>query len=658
MKVTVFACVFVCSCWSQNNALVERVGTTGFLQLEAASFREVSPQRQALAYWLTQASIAINPIIYDQLSRFGLRQKRVLETIVAHPDGIDKAAFDKILTFTKLFWANRGNHHEITAQKIMPEFTFEALRDAGLAALRHGARGAYTEAAFLNEIDELKPSLFDPNFEPMTTAKSPRAGQDVIQASSNNFYSGVTVADLTNFAEHYPLNSRLVKINGRLEEQVYRAGTPDHKTPPGLYAQYLARANSYLEKAAQVAEPAQAQVIRDLIRYYQTGDPKDWIHFGIDWVQNNAPVDFANGFIEVYRDARGAKGTSQSFVTVTDNRVNAMMLKIADNAQYFEDHAPWKPEYKKQGVKPPLAKAVETLIETGDFHVTTVGDNLPNEDEIHAKYGSKSFLFTGSSRALSNAAGTSAVDEFAASREEAEIGKKYGTEAEDLLTALHEIVGHGSGKLSPKLTHDPAFFLKQYFSTLEEARADLMALYNVWDPKLKELGLISDQENVAKAMYYSSVRVAIMQLRRIPKGDTIEEDHERGRQLIVNYIKDKTNAIADSTREGKAYLVIKDFQGVRRGVGQLLAELMRIKAEGDYDAIKALIDKYGVHFDPALRDQVMARYKKLNIPTYWSGINPELKASFASNGKIAKVEISYPRDIVKQQLGYSAIYSK
>jgi dipeptidyl-peptidase III len=658
MKVTVFACVFVCSCWSQNNALVERVGTTGFLQLEAASFREVSPQRQALAYWLTQASIAINPIIYDQLSRFGLRQKRVLETIVAHPDGIDKAAFDKILTFTKLFWANRGNHHEITAQKIMPEFTFEALRDAGLAALRHGARGAYTEAAFLNEIDELKPSLFDPNFEPMTTAKSPRAGLDVIQASSNNFYSGVTVADLTNFAEHYPLNSRLVKINGRLEEQVYRAGTPDHKTPPGLYAQYLARANSYLEKAAQVAEPAQAQVIRDLIRYYQTGDPKDWIHFGIDWVQNNAPVDFANGFIEVYRDARGAKGTSQSFVTVTDNRVNAMMLKIADNAQYFEDHAPWKPEYKKQGVKPPLAKAVETLIETGDFHVTTVGDNLPNEDEIHAKYGSKSFLFTGSSRALSNAAGTSAVDEFAASREEAEIGKKYGTEAEDLLTALHEIVGHGSGKLSPKLTHDPAFYLKQYFSTLEEARADLMALYNVWDPKLKELGLISDQENVAKAMYYSSVRVAIMQLRRIPKGDTIEEDHERGRQLIVNYIKDKTNAIADSTREGKAYLVIKDFQGVRRGVGQLLAELMRIKAEGDYDAIKALIDKYGVHFDPALRDQVMARYKKLNIPTYWSGINPELKASFDSNGKIAKVEISYPRDIVKQQLSYSATYSK
>jgi dipeptidyl-peptidase III len=658
MKLVVFACAFACLGWAQqNNPLVERVGTTGFLQLEAASFRDLSPQQQALGYWLTQASIAINPIIYDQLSRFGLRQKRVLEMIAGHPDGVDKAAFEKILSFTKLFWANRGNHHEITAQKIMPDVTFEELRDAGLAALRHGARGTYTEAAFLKEIEELRPSLFDPNFEPMTTAKSPRGGLDVIQASSNNFYSGVTVADLTNFVERFPLNSRLVKANGRLEEQVYRAGTADGKIPAGLYSQYLSKANSHLEKAAQVADPAQAQVIRDLIRYYQSGDPKDWIHFGIDWVQNNAAVDFANGFIEVYRDARGAKGTSQSFVTVTDNRVNAMMLKIADNAQYFEDRAPWKPEYRKQGVKPPLAKAVETLIETGDFHVTTVGDNLPNEDEIHAKYGSKSFLFTGSSRALSGAAGTTSLDEFAASLEEAEIGKKYGTEAEDLLTALHEIIGHGSGKLSPKLTHDPAFYLKQYFSTLEEARADLMALYNVWDPKLKELGLISNQENVAKAMYYSSVRVAIMQLRRIPKGDTIEEDHERGRQLIVNYIKDKTSAIADSTREGKAYLVIKDFQEMRRGVGLLLAELMRIKAEGDYEAIKALIDKYGVHFDPVVRDQVMARYKKLNIPTYWSGINPELKASFDSKGKVTKVEISYPRDFVKQQLGYSAMYS-
>jgi dipeptidyl-peptidase-3 len=463
------------------------------------------------------------------------------------------------------------------------------------------------------------------------------------------------MADLKGFTEHYPLNSRLAKIDGRLVEQVYRAGTPDHRVPPGLYAEYLSKANFYLEQAAQVAEPAQAQVIRDLIRYYQTGDPKDWIHFGTDWVQNNVPVDFANGFIEVYRDARGAKGTSQSFVTTTDQRLNSLMLKIADNAQYFEDRAPWKPEYKKQGVKPPLAKAVESIIETGDFHVTTVGDNLPNEDEIHQKYGSKSFLFTGSSRALAHATGTGPLEEFAASKDEIEICKKYGDEAEDLLTGLHEIIGHGSGKLSPKITHDPAFYLKEYSSTLEEARADLMALWNVWDPKLRELGLISNPD-VAKAMYYASVRVAITQLRRIPKGDTIEEDHERGRQLIVNYVRDKTGAITEEKRNGKTYLVIRDFQKVRQGVGQLLAELMRIKAEGDYDAIKALIDKYGVHFDPAQRDEVMGRYKKLDIPTYWTGINPELTPAFDSKKKLTKVEISYPRDYVKQQLGYSRMY--
>ena len=657
MKLTAWICALVCLAFGETppGARVDRVGSTGFLQLEADSFRALTPRQQALAYWLTQASIAINPIIYDQLSRFGLRQKAILEMIVAHPEGVNRASFDKILAFTKLFWGNHGNHNETTAQKFLPDFTFDELKDAGLAAIHHGARGL-TEAAFLKDLEEFKQSFFDPNFEPMITAKSPRAGLDILQASANNFYFGVTLADLKGFTEHYPLNSRLAKINGKLVEQVYRAGTPDHSIAPGMYAEYLSKANSYLEKAAESAEPAQAQAIRDLIRYNQTGDPNDWIHFGIDWVQNNATVDFANGFIEVYRDARGAKGTSQSFVTVTDSRLNSMMQKITDNAQYFEDRAPWKPEYKKQGVKPPLAKAVETVIEAGDFHVTTVGDNLPNEDEIHQKYGTKSFIFTGSSRALTHGTGTGILEEFAGSKEEVELGKKYGDEAADLLVSLHEIIGHGSGKLGAKITRDPAFYLKEYSSTLEEARADLMALWNVWDPKLRELGLISSPD-VAKSMYYSSTTVALAQLRRIPKGDTIEEDHERGRQLIVNYIRDKTGAIAEEKRGGKTYLVIRDFQEMRQGVGLLLAELMRIKAEGDYAAIKALIDRYGVHFDTNLRDEVMARYKKLDIPTYWTGINPELTATFDSKKNVSKVTISYPRDYVKQQLGYSRMYA-
>ena len=641
-------CALTCAAFcEEHKTLVDRVGATGFIQLEAESFNGLTARQKELAYWLSEASIAINPIIYDQLSRFGLRQKRLLEAVIQQPPGVidrkgDPTVYEKILNYTKLFWANRGNHHEQTAQKFLPGVTFDELK-------------AFTPPAYRKDLDELRPSIFDPDFEPMMTAKNPPAGIDILTYSANNFYGGVSTADLKGFNERYPLNSRLAKVKGQLQEQVYRTGTPDGSIPPGLYAEYLAKANQYLEKAAGVAEPAQAEAIRKLIRFYQTGDPRDWLAFGILWVQNNATVDFDNGFIEVYRDVRGAKGTSQSFVTVTDLRLNSLMTKISDNAQYFEDRAPWLPQYRKQGVKPPLAKAVETLIETGDFHVNTTGDNLPNENEIHEKYGSKSFLFTGSSRAISDAVGFGVLREFAASPEEIAIGEKYGREANDLLTAMHEIIGHGSGKLNPKLTHEPAFYLKQYTSTLEEARADLVAMWNVFDPKLQAMGLVSSPE-VAKAMYYAQTRVALTQLQRNPKGSNLEEDHQRNRQLIVNYIMDKTGAMEQARRDGKTYLVVRDFEKMRQGVGMLLGELMRIKAEGDFDAIKALIDKYAVHFDPALRDEVLARYEKLDVPAYWCGINPQLSAKFSVDGAVTSVSIDYSRDFVKQQLEYSAMY--
>jgi len=621
-----------------ESPLVERVDTTAFIQIEAKSFSSLSPKQQALAYWLNQSSIAIEPIIYDQLSRFGLRQKSLLEAVVKSKDKVDPAIYGRVLDFTKLFWANKGNHNETTAQKFMPKFTADELK----RALEQAGR-----KDLVPEVDALAQSLFDVEFEPLITAKSPVAGKDIIQASANNFYFGVTLADLKNFTEHYPLNSRVMKENGKLVEQVYRAN--------GLYAQYLKKANESLAKAAAYAEPAQAKVISDLIRYYQTGEYKDWVQFGTDWVQDNEPVDFANGFIEVYRDARGAKGTSQSFVSIADQKVSSAIGRIAANAQYFEDRAPWDARYKKQGVKPPIANAVETTIETGDFHVTTIGDNLPNEDEIHAKYGSKSFLFFGSSHAITEAAGFGGIDEFAGSPEEAARDKKYDIEAEDLMTEMHEVIGHGSGKLSPKLTHGAGFYLKEYFSAMEEARADLMALWNVFDPKLKELGLISS-DDVGRVMYDNAARAMLVQLRRIPKGDTIEEDHERDRQLIGRYIMDKTGAIAMEDRNGKTYVFVKDYKKMREGVGMLLAELMRIKAEGDYEAIKALTDKYGVHFDPKLRDQVVERYKKLNMPTYYAGINADLTAQFDGAGKVTKVEVNYPRDYVKQQLSYSAMF--
>lgn len=651
-----------------GNILVERVGDTAFLQLHAPSFQALSPRQQALAYWLTQASIAIDPIFYDQMSAYGLQQKRMLEEIMAHPKGIDPAAMAKIAEFAKLFWANRGNHNDLTSQKFLPAFTYEQLERAALIAHQNGAfRTPYADlpplprpSDVLRELESLRASLFDPAFEPMITAKSPTGGKDTIQSSSNTFYRGVSLDDLKGFQDKYPLNSRVVKAaDGKLTEEVYRAGTPDGKVPPGLYATYLKKANECFEKARAYAEPAQADAIAHLIRYYQTGDYAEWVAFGTDWVQNDATVDFDNGFIEVYRDVRGAKGSSQSFVTITDQPVTITMKKLGANAAYFEEKAPWDAKYKLTSFKLPVVKAVETLAETGDFSVTTIGDNLPNENEIHEKYGSKNFLFMASKRALEEASGKTATAEFAANAAEVERTEKYGTEASDLLVAMHEVIGHGSGKLSPRVSAGAQSFLKEYFSTLEEGRADLMALWNVWDPKLKELGLISNQEEVAKAMYDAAAATALIQLRRIPHGDTIEEDHQRDRQLVAHYIADKVpGSIEQFTRDGKTYVRVVDYQKMRQGVGMLLAELMRIKAEGDYDAIKALIDKYGVHFDPAVRDQILARYQKLNLPTYFAGVNAHLTATFSKRGEIEKVEIHYLDDPVAQYLNYGGMYDQ
>jgi dipeptidyl-peptidase-3 len=652
---------------ASQTPVVERVGDTAFIQLQSPSFEGLDARQKALAYWLTQASIAIDPVIYDQLSAYGIREKRLFEEIMSHTAGIPAGALGKIREFSLLFWANRGNHNENTGLKFLPTFTFEEWKAAATTAQANGAfKTGYadlpplaTADALNRELDDLRAPLFDPKVEPITTAKTPPPGQDIIQASANTYYRGVTLADLKNFREAHPLNSRVVKAaDGTMKEEVYRAGTPDGSVPPGLYAVYLKKTIEYLEKARAVADPAQAAVIGDLIRFYQTGDPKDWLTFGGSWVRNDATVDFANGFIEVYRDARGAKGSSQSFVTVTDAKVSEAMRKLAQNAATFEKAAPWDPKYRKQDFQAPVVKAVEVLTETGDFHVTTIGDNLPNENEIHEKYGTKNFLFLGSSHALSAAGSTKTLEEFAATPEEVQRVSKYGEEAEDLLTAMHEVIGHGSGKLSDRIKGGAQPYLKEYYSTLEEARADLMGLWNIWDPELKKLGLVTNQDEVAKAMYDNAARVVLTQLRRIPRGNTIEEDHARDRALIANYIMEKTGGIEQTVRNDKTYVGVKDYQKMREGAGMLLRELMRIKAEGDYDAIKALVDKYGVHFDPALRDQVVARYKQLNLPTYYAGINVEVTAQIDDKGNATNVRVAYPRDAVKQYLTYGAMYRR
>jgi len=351
------------------------------------------------------------------------------------------------------------------------------------------------------------------------------------------------------------------------------------------------------------------------------------------------------------------KGASQAFVTVVDAKMDKLMKDFVANAAYFEQHAPWDDKYKLGKPYPPLARAVEALIETGDFEVNTIGENLPNETEIHDNYGSKSFIFTGSTRALNHATGDAVTREFAYSPEEIERAIKYRGLADDLITTMHEIIGHGSGKMNPRLTREPAYYIKEYYSTLEETRADLMALWNLFDPKLIEMGAVPNLE-AAKAVYDREARAALVQLREVPTGDTIEEDHRRGTQLIINYVRDKTGAIEPVEREGKTYLVVKDYDKMRQGVGMLLAELMRIKAEGDYDSAKALVTRYGIHFNKAWRDQVLERYKKLDLPIYWAGINPDLKPIFGANGKMRDVQVLYPRDIVKQQLRYVEIAGK
>jgi dipeptidyl-peptidase III len=648
--------------------LVDRVGNTGFVQIHAGSFNDLTAQEKQLAYWLTQAAIAIDPIIYDQLSWYGLRQKRLLEEIVSHPDGIDQATMTKIVEYAKLFWGNRGNHNDLTAQKFVPDFTFEELQTVVLKAQKNGGfKSRYAdlpaitgEDALKKELSDLKPSIFDPEFEPMTTAKSPQGGKDIVQSSANSFYGpGVTLADLKDFKAKYPLNSRVVKEpNGSLKEEVYRAGTPDGSVPPGLYAMFLKRANDYLAKAQAVADPQQAKVIGALIRFYQTGEYDDLLNFDTLWVQNNAKVDFANNFIEIYRDANGMKASSQAFVSVIDQTLTTKMEKLAQNAEYFEAKAPWDAKYKKTAFTPPTVEAIETIVETGDFSVTTIGDNLPNENEIHEKYGTKNFLFTGSSRALAGAAGHKAIEEFGPDQAVIQRNIKYGDQANELMTALHEVIGHGSGKMSPRLKSGSEPLLKEYYSTMEEGRADLSALWNVWDPKLKQLGLVEgDQDEVAKAMYDSAAMVVLTQLRRIPRGDSIEEDHQRDRALIANYVMDKTGGIRMFEREGKTYVEVTDYQKMKQGVGMLLTELMRIKAEGDYDAIKALVDKYGVHFDPKLRDQVVQRYKALDIPTYWVGVNAQLNAKMTSS-QVKAVEMIYPRSAVHQFLYYGSMYAE
>ena len=402
-----------------------------------------------------------------------------------------------------------------------------------------------------------------------------------------------------------------------------------------------------------------AKALRALIQWYRTGEQSDREKYDIAWVGDKAsPVDTINGFIEVYLDPRGIKGSWEALVFSVDPEKTKTIKTIGDNAQWFEDHAPYDPKYRKPRVTGIVANAIDVIVEAGDSGpITPIGINLPNDDRIRKEYGSKSVSLSNVVEAYNKSTPGTMRGEFSWTPEEADRGAKFGPVADDLHTDMHEVIGHASGQQAAGFKGTPQQAIKEHFSALEEGRADLVALYFLADPKLVELGVIpaADQDNIVRAEYEGYTRNALVQLRRVREGTTIAEDHMRNRQMIIRWLMANTKAIQQQTRDGKTYLTIVDVKAFRDGVGQLLAEVQRIKSEGDYAAAAKLFDTYGVHFDPKLRDEVLMRVDKLNLPAYSGFVMPKLTPVMGADGKISDVTISYPQDLTTQMLEYDGI---
>jgi len=414
----------------------------------------------------------------------------------------------------------------------------------------------------------------------------------------------------------------------------------------------------HLEDAIPFATAPMADALRALIRFYQTGDDTDRQQYDIAWVQDTAsPVDTINGFVEVYLDARGIKGAWESLVWYVNRDKTFQIRTIAEHAQWFEDRLPCDPKYKKRGARGVTATAIDVVIEAGESGpITPVGINLPNDQGIRERYGSKSVSLSNVHEAYDKSMLPEFRTEFSWTPEEAERGKQWSAFAGELTTNLHEVIGHGSGQVDPKLQGNPHLALREHYSTIEEARADLVALFFLPDPKLVELGIIPEDhhDDIVRAEYEGYTRNVLVQLRRVRQGSQIEEDHMRNRQLIVRWVMAHTNAIEQRTRDGKTFFVMIDPRAFHEGAGRLLGEIQRIKGEGDYEAAGALVETYGVHFDPALRDEVVARVDRLGLPSYTGFVMPRLDARRNDAGEIVDVDISYPLDLTTQMLEYSA----
>ncbi len=628
--------------------MLDRVDDAAIVQLYADGFSTLPLKQKTLIWHLYQAAIAGRDIFIDQKHKDALEMRGVIEQIVANPQGVDAAALAEIQRYAKLFWLNNGPYNNLTARKFVLALKPEQLKAAVDASAKAGAKFTGGSETIDQTLARLGPMFFDPAVDPIVTNKTPGPGKDILQASANNLYSGVSMADLKGFTEQYGLNSRLVKQNGTLIEEVYRID--------GKYGSYIAEIVKHLEAAKPFAEPPMVKALDALIKFYRTGEVADREAYDIAWVQDkSSPVDTINGFIEVYLDPRGIKGSWEGLVFYVNQEKTKRIQTLATNAQWFEDHMPWDAKYRKPSVQGIVANAIDVVVETGDSGpVTPIGINLPNDQAIREQYGSKSVALSNVNEAYDKSAPGSMRSEFSWDQAEADRSQKFSTFAGELTTDMHEVIGHASGRQAEGKAN-PQALIKEHFSALEEARADLVGLYFIADPKLVEIGVIpaADHDSIVRAEYESYTRNALVQLRRIREGTQIEEDHMRNRQMIVRWLMANTKAIESRTRDGKSYLVMVDPKAFREGVGRLLADVQRIKSEGDAAAAAKLFDTYGIHFDAKLRDEIVARVDKLNLPSYSGFVMPKLTPVTAADGSITDVTISYPLDLQKQMLEYS-----
>lgn len=646
-----------------GNVVLDTFADLQILWYDLPGFEQLSLRQKTFIYHLSEAALAGRDIIYDQHFKFNLLVRKTIETIHLSYKGDRKTADWKAFeVYSKRVWFSNGIHHHYNETKILPGFSAEYFKqlilnsDPALVPRINQKDTPETTA------DMLKDIVFDPSYRPKRTAKD---GDDVVTASAVNFYEGVTSDDVDQFYEDklkaagkkppmFGLNSKLVRRNGKLQEIVWKSG--------GMYGPAIDKIVENLQKAIPYAEnKQQAKALGLLVEYYKTGDLKTFDAYNIAWVKDTkSTIDVINGFIEVYHDPKGYKADFEALVQYNDPDATAKMAIVSKNAQYFENNSTIAASHKRKKVKGVSYRVINAAMEGGDCAPSTpIGVNLPNSNWIREDFGSKSVSLNNIENAYGKAGGALATREFANDAEEIENARKYGEACGKMHTALHEVIGHASGKLNPGVA-EPNVTLKQYSSTLEEARADLVALYFMPDTKLVEWQLLPD-DNAYKAEYDQYIRNGLLQqLRRLPPGADIEEDHMRNRQLVAAWAFEKGKAdkvIVKEMRNGKTYYDIRDYAKLRVLFGQLLAEIQRIKSEGDFKAARELVETYGVKTDAATGKEVKSRYAALPTKAYSGFVQPRLVPVKDAKGNITDIKVEHEHDFVKQMLRYGKEYS-